>query len=333
MDCLTGYIGLRGTGYDTPISGLYLNDLPSITLAAIDKSSNSDSKTFFETFERVEKRAIMRLVSDISTAFSQQYRLKTVAQSNDLGKIIGTATQAPAAELRGVSIEQRLASYYRQSSLSSVSIQTVSLYLTTTTTTAIKIYNEETNELLDTFPVNGVAGWNLIPINKRYDALRLFVCYDASNVTTTEMRIQQSSVTAFSSMVSWLWGLSGQALVRGAKSTNVNDARHLSYANDFHGLSMVFSLVCKWDNLICNNREAFAQALWYLMGAEMMVERLASDRFNYITLDRDQANANMTHFIGQYNALLTNCIKGIELDTSDTCIICNAPVQIAESRM
>ena len=55
MDCLIDYIGVRYTQTGTlpaptaPESGLYINDLPGITVAQLSDINNSDQATFLDT--------------------------------------------------------------------------------------------------------------------------------------------------------------------------------------------------------------------------------------------------------------------------------------------
>lgn len=336
MECLKGYIGIKGCGLETSLSGKFVNSLPGISLKTFDKTANEEQQTFFGVWKDVEDRAIAKFASNVNTALASRFKLKSISQSINLGKLVKKdIVQPPVNQLKGFSIELRLAEYYKKSSLQSISIQTLSLFLLSDLTDAtIKIIDIETNDVLDTFTFDGVVGWNLVQVNKRYDAQRLFIGFDSVDSSVVELPIFYGITNALNSACGIVYGAGNcSAYVRGAQTIAPLDATHLSYGNDAHGLSAVFSLVCKYDNLICNNKEAFATALWYLCGAELMVQALASSRLNWITLDKEKLNELKNYFEAEYEKELTNVIRGIDLDTSDACVECNAPVTIRESRM
>jgi len=338
MSCLKGYIGVKGPNMPVPVSGLYVNSLPGITLGTLDKTANEEQQTFFQVWDDVENRGITRFMSNISSALSANYRLKAITQAIDIGRIIQLpkVAEAPAAQLKGFAIEMRLAAYYRQSTLMAVNVQTLSLYSENTQAgVAIKVMDIETNQVIDTLTLDCVQGWNTLQVNKRYNAQRLFIGYDATNVTSAYLPIYSGWQTAFMQTIATLYGPgSGQAYLRGAETTDPANATNLSYDSfNSHGLSAVFSLVCKWDNLICNNKDVFANCLWYCMGSELMVQLLASQRFNWITMDKDRATELKNYFDKLYNEEMANIVRSLDIDTRDACIVCNAPVMIKEASM
>ncbi len=56
-----------------------------------------------------------------------------------------------------------------------------------------------------------------------------------------------------------------------------------------YGLSVVYGLRCSLTNLACYAKDLFALPLWYMLGSEMMMERMTSERINKWTVDRKQA--------------------------------------------
>ncbi len=54
MNCLTDYIGLRGCSSSIPPSGLYVNDLPGISLKQIVSLTNEEEKTYLELWEMIQ---------------------------------------------------------------------------------------------------------------------------------------------------------------------------------------------------------------------------------------------------------------------------------------
>lgn len=71
------------------------------------------------------------------------------------------------------------------------------------------------------------------------------------------------------------------------------------------------------DCLICENKELLAESLWYLMGAEMMHERLFSNRINRFTLDRKKAKELKEEFLKYFYEQLHTAVLGIDLSASE----------------
>jgi len=70
--------------------------------------------------------------------------------------------------------------------------------------------------------------------------------------------------------------------------------------------------------LICENKTLLAVALQYLMGAEMMIERINSSRINkYTTLDKITAQKTRIEFEERFNTELHVAIMGIDIENSD----------------
>jgi hypothetical protein len=72
------------------------------------------------------------------------------------------------------------------------------------------------------------------------------------------------------------------------------------------------------DCLICENKELLVVALWYLMGAEMLQERLGSERINrFTTVDRTRSKELQQTFMEEFFSELANAVPGIDIDGSD----------------
>lgn len=64
------------------------------------------------------------------------------------------------------------------------------------------------------------------------------------------------------------------------------------------------------DQWFCDNRQQLAFALLYFLGAELMLERIYSDRLNrYTTVDRDKAVALRKEFQKEFQSQLRNALE------------------------
>jgi len=349
LTCLKDYIGILGCGSATPLSSLYINSLPGINLESIDKIANSEQLTYLGVWSDVQDRALQKLSLDVALRFQQRYRIKNISRSLDLGRIIDNTNQsAEAAHFRGFSVEIK---YFNQfnivtSNFQNISVQSLSLYLPalegdeTYSAINLKLFDMETANVLDTFTISTpVAGWNSINVNKIYVAQRLFIGYDSTTVQSVYQYADPNVNNIFNMALYDLYG-SGIAngYIRGAEldtlTPGVVDLNGLVYGINSFGLSGIFSLICSYDTFICNNMQSLTYPLSYLLGAEMMIERLFSPRLNrWTTTDKKTANDLLAYYQAEYANNLNQLIDGIDLDTTDFCLECNAPVSVIESSL
>ena len=69
--------------------------------------------------------------------------------------------------------------------------------------------------------------------------------------------------------------------------------------------------------LITSNKEILATALWYLLGAEVMLTRGASSRINMATIDRNKPKELRAYFEDQFKQELATAVAGIDIHASD----------------
>lgn len=74
----------------------------------------------------------------------------------------------------------------------------------------------------------------------------------------------------------------------------------------------------KCECLIVNNKEVLATALWYIMGAEVMITRKESSRINAATIDRGKNDELRTYFEDQFQKELEVAVNSIDVHNS-TC--------------
>lgn len=337
MECLRDWIGvLNCAGLDEPESDLYINSLPGMSLDMLDKIANADQATFAGVYDDIQTTALGHLDLEIIKELRKRYRIKTVQQSVDLLRRVDTSQAvAAAAKWRGFTAEL---TFENESGLvSSVfqqfSFQSFSLYVTTgfTGTVNIKIFDLTTGLVLDTIVLtNPVTGWNLISVNRKYSAYRIFVGYDA---TLVDSCVQDISQTA-DCFCDWA---SGSVRIRGAESAALSSTitdTNLTIGSSTSGLSSIVAIQCNYNSFICNNKDVFTLPLQYLIGAVTMAFRINTNRLNrYTTVDRKQAQELKDYYDTEWKSLLETALAGIDIDLSDSCIECHAQLTTVEARL
>lgn len=322
MQCLNNYIGINWCNATLPASGLYVNDLPGLTLKSIDKTASDEQATFIQVWQQVQKRALRMLGSAIVSGFNSRYRINQVYQLFDLGKrtILTTQQTTPASESRGIEI----ALNSNASLLQVIYVQQVSLYLKAAQTVTIQVH-DTFGALLDTFEVDGTQGWNTVSIDKLYtDTDKVLISYNAATTESPILLINEN--LAADNLTDCTGICDSRATIRGIKFTDTAD---ITYGNNAYGLSVVATIKCDYGNLVCRNKQVFANALWYLLGAEVLTERIHSDRLNrYTTIDAKKALELRDEFYAQYKAELGVALSTIQLNPTDYCLDCNQPVTL-----
>ena len=238
------------------------------------------------------------------------------------------------------------------SNLQTYRIQDVSLYFTSTDATTIKVFDLETGTELFTKAINApvAIGWQTITILQEFTSREIFVAYDATNLNGVSQDIEklENAVNRNQDGCNY-WCIncgSGNmnAELRGATATiatNIQEAA-LTTGDDAFGLSVKWSVVCSYDSFVCNNKEEFTRAFWYLLGAELMLERMNTARLNKFTVfSKDRAKElwklfEVTYRGGtmndiEYEGELFMSIDGIDLNAVDYCLKCYNNVRTEES--
>ncbi len=325
MICLKDYIGLAGCGSTTPLSGLYVNELPGVTLEMIDKLTEADQITYLGVWNDVQKRAAARLANTVNGNFRQRYSLKAIRETLYTGNVLTDKVVPMAAEFRGV--EVRIAS---QSALQSIYVSDLYVYLTAPVANLrVGVADIEHHVPVFTTNIDGKEGWNAIEVKRDFRTHHLFAGYDATDVDGLQIPLLED-VDNWCRCMHDTFGSKSE--VRGAVyDSNINTI----VANTDYTASFVaaMSAHCSYEPFICDNLDVFKTVYWYLLGAELMFERMYTGRLNrFTTVDRQKAEELRKEFTEIANAELETALSGIRLDTADPCLECNQTVINVEVR-
>lgn len=335
-NCLIDWIGIRGCDAPDVFSDVYINQLPGINLESIEKVADDEQVTYLGVWNDIQARGVKKFYNRVQTELSKKYLLKTLKSTFDLGTIIDTTqTTSPTDQYRGFVYEMKLKNQYRKSNFQVLSVQKLKIYLLSAGSVDFKIFDLDTGDVLWSKTSVLIQGWNTIQVNEVFASQRIFFGYDDANtITSPLLQINDSNADWLNSMLHSFYGFGCcDASLNGAVTTDktqigVSEVDYTTGSNTF-GLSAVFSLGCTFDFLICNNKELLTTALWYLLGSEMMLEVLYSNRLNrYTTVDKEKAQSLFTYFEGEFEKELSIVLDGININPSDSCIECNQQIEI-----
>ena len=238
-----------------------------------------------QVWDTVQNRAGKVFESAFTTAMSKRYQLKKITEQFQLSGSIDSTQPTPSevGALRGILLD----CYYLKSPFHYIPIAKIHIYLNEPVESLpVFIYEVHDNKikLLYTTHINGKAGWNDIELNEKYpDSAMLYVCYDASNVDSVSMNLDNQDLDGrFWASYDWYWS---HIYVQGATYSN----EQFKEGYDTYGMNLTIGLQCSYDVLIANYKRELAIAWWYLLGAELMQERIYTDRVNKFTVDLARA--------------------------------------------
>lgn len=336
------YIGIGYPGETTPDSGLYVTQLPGVSLKSIDKIANEDQITFSGVWNDVQKRSLKKFDTAIINYFARKFQLRRIHEDMQLPNAYihsVEAQTAKAAVYRGFTYDLG----FQASPLAKIHIEELQLFVLASDlpipggNVTVKVWEfidyQNGNLLAEYTFTNVVAGWNTLKVNKDYEGVwKIFVGYDAMNITGVWNPLNNNlGMFAQQSIFQYEWPTPCRSWLWGANSTT-NDYPTLVELNNTFGLSATIGTRCFFDVITCSMKQLFSTAWWYCLGAELMIERMYSDRLNrYTTIDLKRAEALRYEFENIYQTELKAVMDGIDLVTWDCCLDCNAQVQLVHS--
>lgn len=326
INCLTDSIGLAGCGTQTPVSGLFVNSLPGISLKNFEMLADSEQITGLAVYHDIQIRAQAWLSLEVYSQFSKRYKLATITQSIDTGMGYDyNTTRTAAPEYRGNLYDLDYGNTDNQfiaSVLQSHYIQFIRYYSSVVVNGAIiKIFDKDLNTTIQTLTQNLIVGFNIISVNASFSNRRIIIAIDSTTINSVSTPL--SSAIRYSNECG--------ARISGGYFNTANSTSTFVVTDDSYGLSVVYGVRCKYDNVICQNPDLFYLPLWYKLGAELMNERLTTDRVNKLTVNRDEAKELKAEYDLQAEEAIAQVVKGIRLDDADCCLECDSNYEIKES--
>lgn len=335
MTCLQDYIGLRGCGAAVPPSGLYVNDLPGISLKQLVNLTNEEETTYVQLWDVIQKRAMNRFSLDVREAMGKYYKLNSLMQGVNLGNQVGDIVSGfPAAlGIHGFTIELTESSSYEYvpSPLASIHVQELRFFSNNTANNQqFKIYDLNTNQILwFSDSVNLVQGINYIPVNKTFhnnyhsNSFRIGCFYE----DTGDLNGYYSFETPNNHTIPGCCDVR----IKGGYAFGLPLDDYFVTTSNTYGLTGTFSIVCSWDAVICQNKTLFSRAFWYLTGIELLTEQLYSTKLNlFTTTNLQRAKELREEYQVEYAKSLEQVAGGFKLNC-DCCIDCAGQVQLRET--
>ena len=314
MNCLKDYIGLTGCGNQIPASGLFVNSLPGISLKSVEFLADAEQGNFLGVWEDVQTRALKRFELLVNSEFSKEYKIKstkyTIKTKDETFGLFPYSQITLNNKYVAILIESNCGSELNFHNIQSIFFRGVNI----PTSISYGIYDFETLNYLDGGNAFCASNINEIVINKKFYCHKLLIKL-SENTDTYYTNTETNKI--YSDCVDITFG-------------TIDSNYNFTSSNLNYGFNILYSNKCDWSSICCYNKEAFAIPLWYLLGSELMMERMVSDRINKYTVDKKQAEELKAYYDSEFDRALKQAISGISLESCDCCLECDPLIAIRE---
>jgi len=335
LDCLIDWVGLDNCiTTSTPPSGRYINELPGIEVMKLDQIANQDLSGFQDVWNRAQNRAASRFSNDMRREFSKRFKKRDAVEFMSMvGNLDLNSLTNPKPNISGHTIELDWQDCtIANSNYSAIQISTISFYAPSAGSYPIVILDLDTGLQIASYTITATgAGWISKIVNSTFNIRRIFIGIDQSALQLYEYNIDKQ----------WMLQTNqcGTARVKGATVALADISNYQGIpallGSNTYGFSTKFSVVCIWDNLVCNHPEYWTDAWMYACAIELMNELMFTSRLNrFTTTDLNQQKKAMAYYNMMYNGgqdelgqtfdgYLYSAIDSLTLDCHDSCFLCN----------
>lgn len=350
LACFENFIGINNVCSPVaPTSGLYLNQLPGMTIKVAQKIMTSENESAVTFLNECIDFGLRETIEDVRKAAYPYIRMNSVIENNTVGywkdDLVPVALEA--GKYKGIRI--RIDEYpYLSFNLSAIWLQ-----LDASVTTNIKIFDLISGTQLGSdIPITTVANKptrvvvNLkFPTNKQ--RLHLFIAYDSSVAGTFQTLIGQGIAGDCYSCGQIPKGYCDDYCYFYGGKIDQGDAKistNIEAISGSGGMSLDYSLSCNPENFICNISNAIALPALYRIGAQIMLEaKLNTERLNsLVTIHSATVDIQYSYYLERYNEMMygqrvsdennvrdkSGIIRSLKFP-DDICFICSEPAQIA----
>jgi hypothetical protein len=320
MNCLSEIIGIKKACTDTePSSGLYVNDLPGMSLKIADSAANSEKINGITLIEDRINFASNYIVNDFRNFLQDKFILNSILENSKVGYYKDdNSIVAATNKLKGLRIN------VREEPFININISRIGLRFDTSITTNILIYNLYTGELLYTLPITTVANEiTYIDVNKtiatKRQRISLFVCIDASVSDHYAAYANQSNIGCSTcGAKKYISTVSSGQIDPASSKTETNYVTSTSTG----GLTVDYSIECDMLNYICSISRSLAWPLLYKTGHLIMQELKHSQQLNTIVMINKAKNEELsTYYEQEYTKAMNQLTSNLQIP-KDICFQC-----------
>lgn len=321
MKCFIDYVGLEYCSSEEPVSEFYINQMPGISVKALDNIANAEKKNFRKVWNDIQARAVRLFKHEVLNAISDRVKVSLSYSTDRFGQFPNEYIPIDdSGNFVGLRIYGNLYQFFN------LSLFEFDFYSVSAVAGArFYLYDVNQSKQIKEITVDLTEGFNSIPLNfefsePRYQTSTLFLYYDADLIQTVTS-LGNYPESSFDDRRVYVTG----ARVNGKGSVNINT---VVSSGGSSGMSLRYAIDCSLDAYICTIRNQFLMPFVYLLCAEFIKEKLHSDRLNRYTSDMtlEEGSALITDYELKFRNQLDTLIYNIKMP-SNQCFSCNERIQ------
>lgn len=325
MSCLTDIVGVRGCG-SVP-TGVYIQQLTGINIADFDQAISTEQKAALPALRDKINFATDYTLENIRQHLANKYELKSFVENDVVGYYYDNkeVVSADTGYLTGYEVRIDKTPYLE------FHLGSLSLFVNTTGSINVFVYDLIQGKLLDTIEVEAVSGEivtvypdKTYPTNKQ--RLHLFIGY--SSVASYKTSYTRQYAAEYENCCMGCYG--NGYIYFGAKkilSASQKISQNLESNSFGAGISFGYSLSCSFDEYLCNAKNQIAFPILYKAGELIMQELKHSKRLTgIVTGYRQSHDEQMNYYLNEHNRLMGNILNSIVMPDS-LCFSCNKKVK------
>jgi hypothetical protein len=343
MNCLENYIGLRSCTAGTPLSNLWINDLPGMSTELLDKIATTDQITYAGVWESIQRSAYEDFKFDIQNALylSAEAQLDQVLFQTSKNFVQNWQQIDPlpaAAEYRGVFVSIEGSKY--------LGLRVKQLYIYNAGAVAVqdvdlKIYQTQDAKLLWNDSVVLLPGMNYVPVNEvfysDFDKVNIALMVDCTELDTLQgsfidygwNQMDIECATRFT----YLWR-NGWSIFPITAPLEYGLGVDWSQDNSQSGIYWDAELLCSLDAFICGQREFLKMAYAYKLAYQVLWNKMLTQRGNYFAQsNKDITERNMATMDEKYKAMLATWARQLNLAAEGLCFNCEEAALVQVGRL
>jgi len=294
-----------------PESGLFINDIPGITLKNAAAVVSDEHQTGYKLLQSITTRAVQLVFEEFYAQATSRFQFNQVSETRELHAFDGT-TLPPATADRGLVVKRW------RSEIAQTTIEYLFVKAQQSGAVTIKIIDGDHTELVQAVLVANQE----LPVRVDYvaknESIRIVMDDSALNVYSGPLNRTSSGCSTCAGK----WN--GEGLyIAGWDGTAENST--------YYGIGVLASVRCYEENILCQLLKRMSFLFWYKAGIMYYEELSASNRLNSITIyTKDKAQENIDNLTIKYEKAFANFIPTIQnfiLSTKGECFTCNPSIK------
>lgn len=292
--CFTDYITIDS---GTPSrSGKYAVTLPGVSLSMLSALTTDEQADYEEFFGIIYDRAKSNLVSDVQEKLQNKFFVDAKLITRETSEFKESLNSNTG--LAGVSIEFDLPKYARVHIIS-IGVDSDAVY--DSPELELQFFEDDADgDLLHTVSDSLAVGRNTINVDRDFEVDKIFIAYDPESFDLYQTKHRDYRY-----------------------ENTCGTVKHVNGG----GLNVKYVISCSIEKFVCENLNLFAQAFWYKIGQELVIERRFGEELSkFTTMTIERAEELSEFYQAQYSQALGNAIDSHKIYEDPTCFNCKSSV-------